>query len=110
MLKDVTIKVLTTLIAGIIIGISTIAYNSINEKLEKFNTIMESHPNIMVEVQGLKAVKSEMEREYKRFKVLSNEKANRLEERVSSIESHQTDQDKTLKYTKEWVDYWVSLR
>lgn len=110
MLKDVTIKVLTTLIAGVIIGGGSIAYNSISEKLEKFNTIMESHPNIMVEIENLRVVKIEMEREYRRFKVLSKDNANKLGNRIEILESNSRESEKTLKYCKEWTDYWVNLR
>ena len=110
MLKDVTIKVLTTLIAGIIIAVGSVAYNSINEKLETINKIMDDHPNLMNELEELKGVKVEMEAEYKRFKSNSYAKTNKLEERIVGIELHQTEQDKKINYCQDWVTHWVNLQ
>lgn len=108
--KEIATKTTTTLLTGLILGVGTFMYNSISSKYDKFNSIMESHPNLIAELEELKGIREEMESEYRRFKVLSNDKANKLEQRVSGVELHQKDQDKTLKFTKEWVDYWVSLR
>ena len=108
--KDIATKTTTTLLTGLILGGGTFMYNSISSKYDKFNSIMESHPNLIAELDELKGIREEMESEYKRFKVLSKDKSVKLEARISDVELHQKDQDKTLKYSKEWVDYWVSLR
>jgi hypothetical protein len=77
--KEIATKTATTLITGLIIGGGTLAYNSISSKIDKFNSIMESHPNLIAELDELKDVREEMESEYKRFKVLSNNKSMKLD-------------------------------
>ena len=94
--KDILTKSVSTLIVGAVIGGSTMAYNSISKKLDSFNATIEAHPHLVEDIERLNATKDEMEKEYKDFKKYTSR---RLKKDSTNI-----------KYVKEWVDYWVSLR
>lgn len=94
--SEILTKTLSTLIVGAVVGAATLAYNSISEKLDAFNEVIEAHPNLTHELEELDKTKVEMEVEYKRFRKRVNQR----------LEKDSTD----IKYTRGWVDYWVSVR
>lgn len=90
--RDIMTKSVSTLIVGAVIGLSTWAYKSMSEKIDKFNATIEAHPNILQDIEELNRTKDEMSNEYKSFKKYANKR----------LKKDSTD----IKYVKSWVDFW----
>jgi hypothetical protein len=95
MLKDVLEKALSTILVTVIIGLGTLLYN-------EFETYKE--------IRDLLEVRHELEDAFK--EEVKDRKAiqDLIIKRIHRLEKQSKKDSTTLKYTKEWVDYWVSLR
>ena len=95
MLKDVLEKALSSVLVAAIIGLATLMYN-------EFETYKE--------LRNLIDVRKELETSF--IKEVSERKKldDEIFERLMKLETTHKKDSATLKYTKEWVDYWVSLR
>jgi len=95
MLKGIVEKALGSLLVAVIIGLSTLMY----KEFETYN-----------EIKNLLDVRHELEESFK--EEVKDRKANDILilKKLKYIDKAMKKDSATLNYTKEWVDYWVSLR
>ena len=95
MLKGIAEKALSTILVGVIMGLGTIMY----KEFETYN-----------EIKSLLDVRRELEtsfiEEVEQRKSIDKD----LVKRLNILEKSQKQDSINIKYTKEWVNYWVSLR
>jgi hypothetical protein len=93
--KDIIEKALGSLLVAAVIGLSTLMY-------KEFETYKE--------IRNLLEVRHELEEAFK-HEVKDRKAINSaIVKRLQILENKHKKDSTTLKYTKEWVDYWVSLR
>lgn len=95
MLKDVLEKALSSILVAVIMGLSALMYS----EFETYN-----------EIKSLLDVRKELETSFIEEVELRKSIDKDLINRVNILEKSNKKDSLTLKYTKEWVDYWVNLR
>lgn len=95
MLKDVLEKALSSILVAAIMGLCALMYS----EFETYN-----------EIKSLLDVRKELEISFIKEVELRKSIDKDLINRVNLLEKSQKQDSINIKYTKEWVDYWVSLR
>ena len=95
MLKDVLEKALSSVLVAAIMGLSALMYS----EFETYN-----------EIKSLLDVRRELENSFIEEVELRKSIDKDLINRVNLLEKSHKKDSITIQYTKEWVDYWVSLR
>lgn len=93
--KGIIEKALGSLLVAAVIGLSTLMY-------KEFETYKE--------IRNLINVRHELEEAFKHEVKDRKSIDDKILKELSKLKNKSKKDSTTLKYTKEWVDYWVSLR
>ena len=72
-------NILSPVIVAVLLSIIYWSYDKLEEKTNKFNELVEKHPEIIKDLEEVDRVKNEMQTEYRAFKAKTNFRLTELE-------------------------------
>lgn len=78
-------NIISPIIVSISLGVMYWAYDKVNEKTNEYQKLVETHPEILQDLQELKEVKGELTNEYKVFKAKTNVRLKDLEAKQDGV-------------------------